>query len=175
MLKKAEKDKIIEELTEKLSKCSIAIATDYRGIPAKNMVQLRKQLRSAGVDYKVAKNTLTRFAAEKSGKKSLDTLLTGPMAVAFGYDDVARTAKVLSDFIKTSGAGLKIKGGLLGDKLLSPAEISNLANLPSREVLIAQVIGQMFAPVQGLHNVLVAPLQNLVYVLQSRSKKLEAA
>ena len=114
MLKKKEKEKLINELADSLSKCTIAIATDYRGLTAKEMVQLRQQLRTNGIEYRVAKNTLTKFAAEKSGKKQLEPLLTGPLAIAFGFDDVIKPAKVLSDFIRSSGAALQIKGGLLG-------------------------------------------------------------
>src|SRR4030042_3699760 len=168
MLKKKEKEKIIDELTNSLSNCTIAIATDYRGLTAKDMVQLRKQLRAGGVEYQVAKNTLTRFAADKAGKKQLEPLLSGPLAVAFGYDDVIKPAKILRDFIRSSGASLKIKGGLLGDRLLSTEEVSALANIPSREVLASQLVGQLISPLYSLHTVLSAPLRGLAYVIQAR-------
>ena len=96
---KEEKGKIIDELAENLSKSSIVIATEYRGITAKEMVQLRKQLREKGIDYKVTKNTLTKFAADKTGKSKLDDMLSGPLALAIGYDDVVKPAKTLSDYI----------------------------------------------------------------------------
>jgi len=173
MLKKKEKKKVIEELTNCLSKCTIAIATDYRGLTAKEMGQLRRQLRSSGIDYRVAKNTLTKFAAEKANKKQLEPLLSGPLAVAFGYDDVIMPAKALSDFIRSSGAVLKIKGGLLGDRLLTPKEISYIASIPPKNVLISQLVGQLAVPLYSLHNVLSAPLRGFANVLQARIRQVE--
>jgi large subunit ribosomal protein L10 len=171
---KEEKSKIINELAESLSKSSIVIATEYRGISAKEMVQLRKQLREKGIDYKVTKNTLTRFAANKTGKENLNDMLSGPLALAIGYDDVVKPAKTLSDYIRTSGSNLKIRGGLLGDKLLTPQDIANLASIPPKEVLLARLVGQLFAPIQSLHYVLSSPLRGLVYTLNARAKQLES-
>ena len=105
MLKKEEKSKLIDELTDKLSRCTIAITTDYRGIATKDMVKMRRSLRNAKVDYQVAKNTLIKFAADKSGKEQIDSLLSGPMAVAFGYDDAVMAAKSLNDAITASNLG----------------------------------------------------------------------
>jgi large subunit ribosomal protein L10 len=167
MLNKSEKQKLIEEIADKLSRSTIVIATDYRGINSKDMVSLRRQLRAAGVEYQITKNTLTKFAADKTDHSGLDELLTGPLALAFGYDDVVKPAKVLNDFIKSSGANLKIKGGLLDKKLLNTAEIVSLANTPSREILLSMLLGQLNAPIQGLHTLLSSPLRSLAYALNS--------
>ncbi len=173
MLKK-EKEQIVEELSKNLSECSIVIATDYRGLTAKDMVDLRKKLRDLGIEYKVAKNTLTRFAADKANKEPLKTLLEGPLAMAFGYDeDVTKSAKVINDFVKSSGSIMKIKGGMLGDSFLEAADVISLASIPSREVLIARLVGQMAAPLQSLHNALSSPLRGLAYVLQARIQQVE--
>jgi large subunit ribosomal protein L10 len=163
-----EKERVIEELSENLARSTIVITTDFRGLPAKEMVQLRQKLREAGVEYRVAKNTLSRFAAEKAGKKQLEPLLTGPLALVFGYDDVVKPAQALRDHIRSSGSVLKITGGILGDRLLLAEDIVALASIPSREVLIAQILGQLQAPLQGAYNVLRAPLQGLLNVLQAR-------
>jgi large subunit ribosomal protein L10 len=173
MLNKKEKEKLINALSDSLSKCTIAVATDYRGLTAKEMVRLRQQLRTNGIEYRVAKNTLTKFAAEKSGRKQLEPLLTGPLAIAFGFDDVIKPAKVLSDFIRSSGAALQIKGGLLGDKLLSAQDVVNLANIPPKPVLISQLVGQLASPLYYLHTVLSAPLRGFAYVLQARIRQME--
>jgi large subunit ribosomal protein L10 len=170
---KQKKEQMIEELTGNLSRCSIAIATDYRGLTAKEMVQLRRRLTAVGIEYKVIKNTLTRFAADRAGKQQLEPLLTGPVAIAFGYDDVIKPAQVLREHIRTAGSVLQIKGGILGDKLLTPEDIISLATLPSREVLIARLMGQLQAPIQALHNVLSAPLRGFLNVVQARAKQLE--
>ena len=175
MLKREEKGKVIDKLSENLAKSTIVIATDYRGISAKDMVSLRRQLRAAGVEYRVAKNTLTRFAAEKTDRTQMNELLLGPLAIAFGYGDVVKPAKVLHDFIKTSGANLQIKGGLLGSKLLTKEDILNLANTPPREVLLARLLGQLSSPLQSLHSLLSSPLRGLLYVLKARSDQVQGA
>jgi len=126
-----------------------------------------------GIEYRVIKNTLTRFAAEKAGKKQLEPLLSGPVAIAFGYDDVVKPAQALREHIRSAGSVLQIKGGILGDKLLTADDIANLATLPSREVLIARLMGQLQAPLQALHNVLSAPMRGLLNVMQARVKQLE--
>ncbi len=172
MLKK-EKEKIINELAESLSNCSIVIATDYRGLTAKEMVQLRRQLTDMGIEYRVAKNTLTRFAAEKAGKQQFNALLSGPLAMAFGYDDIVKPAKVLNEYIRASASVLQIKGAMLGDRLLGRREVSLLATTPPRDILISQLLGQLQAPLQALHNVISAPLRGFVYILQARTQQLE--
>jgi large subunit ribosomal protein L10 len=171
MLRK-EKEQIINELAENLSKCAVAITTDYRGMTAKELVQLRKQLHLQGVEYKVIKNTLARFAAEKAGVKGLDQFFSGPMAIALGYDDAVKPAKILVDHIKAVNSVLKIKGGVMGDTILSAAEVSSLASIPSREILLSRLMGQLKAPIYQLHYVLSAPMSGLVTALQARAKQL---
>jgi large subunit ribosomal protein L10 len=170
---KQKKEQMIDELTNSLSRCTIAVATDYRGLTAKEMVQLRRRLSTVGIEYRVIKNTLTRFAAEKAGKKQLELLLNGPVAIAFGYDDVLKPAQILREHIRAAGSALQIKGGILGDKLLTPEDITSLATMPSREVLIARLMGQLQAPLQALHNVLSAPMRGFLNVMQARVKQLE--
>lgn len=172
MLKK-EKENIIQDLVNDMSRSVIIITTDYRGLSAKEMVQLRQKLREAGVQYKVAKNTLTRFAADRAGKQQLGILLNGPLALVFGYDDIIKPAQALREHIRASGSVLKITGGVLGDKLLTTDDIVALSIIPSREVLLAQVLGQLQAPLQGVYNVIRAPLQSFLYVLQARARSLE--
>jgi large subunit ribosomal protein L10 len=170
---KQKKEQMIDELTNRLSRCTIAIATDYRGLTAKEMVQLRRRLTAMGIEYRVIKNTLTRFAADKADRKQLEPLLTGPVAIAFGFDDVVKPAQVLREHIRSVGSQLQIKGGILGDKLLTPEDIVALATMPSREVLLARLVGQLQAPIQALHNVLSAPIRGFLNVMQARAKQLE--
>ena len=167
------KEELINELAGNLSKCVVAITTDYRGMTAKEMVQLRRQLHMQGVDYLVIKNTLARFAAEKAGKKGMDEFFSGPLAIALSYDDPVKAAKILADHIKMANSILKIKGGILGDKVLSSADIASLAATPPKEVLIAQLVGRLKAPIYSLHFVLSAPLRGLVGSLHARAKQLE--
>lgn len=170
---KSDKEKIINELTDSLSRSTIVIATDYRGVNAKEMVSLRQKLSEEGLEYKVAKNTLVRFAAQKAGKEQLESLLNGPLAVLFGFDDVVKPAKVLNQYIKSSSSVLQIKGGVLGEKLVTAKQLVDLANIPSREILVSQLLGQLWSPVQRLHTVLSAPIGGLVNVLQAKIRQME--
>lgn len=169
---KEKKEEIINELAENLKKSAVAITTDYRGISAKEMVQLRRQLHMQGVEYKVVKNTLARFAADKAGVKDLGKFFTGPMAIAISYDDPVKPAKILADHIKAASSVLKITGGVLGSKVLSATDITSLAAVPSREILLAQLLGSMKSPIQSLHTVLSAPIRGLATVLKARAEQM---
>lgn len=172
---KEKKEEIINELAGNLTKCAVAITTDYRGMTAKEMVQLRRLLHQQGVEYKVIKNTLARFAAEKAGVKDLNQFFSGPMAIAISLDDPVKPAKILNDHIKATNSVLKIKGGVLGSRVLSAADIISLASIPSREVLLSQLLSSMKSPIQSFHFVLSAPMRGLVTALKARVKQLEAA
>ena len=173
-LKKEEKEQLVEEIKEMMDKCSNAVLTDYNGLSNAELTALRRKLRDAGIEYRVVKNTLARFAAEKSGKGFLSASLEGPVAIAFGYDEVVEPAKTLSAYIRsTPDTRLNIKGGFMGDRLLSQDDVKALSSIPSREVLIAQVLGGMQAPIAGVINCLASPIRGLGYVLQARIKQLE--
>lgn len=164
------KAQIVSNLADDLSRTTIVIATDYRGLLAKQMAELRNALAKAGVGYHVVKNTLAYRAADQIGKPQLRDIIEGPVALAFGYDDVVNVAKALNQYIKSTTLPLEIKGGLLGDRVLPPEEVLKLASLPPREVLIARLLGQLQAPVGSLHNLLSFPLRGLLNVLQSRAQ-----
>jgi len=168
------KVQIVSNIADDLSRSTIIIATNYQGLLAKQMAELRNALAKAGVEYHVVKNTLVYRAAEQAGKPQLRDIVEGPVALAFGYDDVVNTAKALNQYIKSAALSLQIRGGLLGDRLLLPEEVVSLANLPAREVIISQLIGQLQAPVGTLHNILNLPLQGLLNVLQNRAQTISA-
>lgn len=163
---------IINRLADDLSRSTIVIATNYQGLTAKEMAELRHALADTAIGYHVVKNTLTRFAAQKAGKERVMSIIDGPTALAFGYDDVVKPARILNQYIKSTALALQIRGGLLGERVLSADEVVNLANLPSKEVLICQLIAQLQAPLARLHNILNFPLQGLWNVLQTRVQKL---
>ncbi len=171
---KEKKRQQIEELAERLSRCFIAVAVDYRGVTAREMMQLRRQLAESGIEYRVVKNTLAKFAGDKAGVPHLSSLLVGPVALAFCFDDAVKPARILREYIQSSGSILQIKGGILRGRLLSDRDVAGLAMLPSQEVLLARLIGQLQAPLQALHNVMTAPLRALVGVLNARIHQLEA-
>jgi len=164
------KVQIISNLAENLSRSTIIIATNYQGLLAKQMAELRNALAKAGIEYHVVKNNLVFRAADHVGKPQLRDIIEGPVALAFGYDDIVNTAKTLNQYIKSSALPLEIRGGLLGDRILPPEEVVTLASLPTREVLLAKLIGQLQAPIGSLHNVLTSPFQGLLNVLQNRAQ-----
>ena len=169
---KEKKIAIINSLADELSRSTIVIATNYQGLTAKEMAGLRRALADTAIGYHVVKNTLTRFAAQRVGKERVMSIIEGPTALAFGYDDVVKPAKVLNQYIKATGSAMRIRGGLLGERVLSADEVVNLASLPSKEVLVSQLIAQLQAPLLSLHNIINSPLQGLWNVLQARIQKL---
>lgn len=165
-----EKEAAVAEIQEKLSSSQSVILADYRGLNVQEATELRKKLREVGVEFKVAKNTLTKLAAKNAAIEGLDDLLEGPIALAFGYDDPVAPAKVLAEFAKDH-QNLELKGGVLEGKVIDLNMVNSLAKLPSKEALLAQVAGLLQAPIRNLVNVLSAPLRNTVYVLEAVRKK----
>ena len=168
-----EKEKLVEELSKRLSSTQMSILTDYTGINVQDITHLRDELRKNEVEYRVFKNTLARIAAKKSNLESLSEFIDGPTGYAFSDNPVA-PAKVLVDFAK-SNDNLKIKCAVLNGEVIDEARVRTLANLPAREVLLAQLLGQMMTPVSSLVNVLTGPIRNLVYVLEDLRRKKEVA
>jgi large subunit ribosomal protein L10 len=169
------KKKIMDGLEQTFAQCSSGIMTDYRGLKTSDVVALRRKLRENGVEFHVVKNTLARIAAEKAGKDQLGGILEGPIAIVFVKDDITRPAKILTEHITVSKLAMTIKGGFLGNKLLTPRDVATLATLPSREILLARVMGGVQGPLYALMNQVNAPLRGLMTVLQSRIKQLEGA
>ena len=161
-----EKVAVVDEVRERLSSASATILTEYRGLTVKEIATLRRSLRDAGGDYKIYKNTLVRFAVQELGLTDLESLLTGPTAIAFVETDAASVAKALRDFSRTN-PNLVIKGGLLGGNILTPADTTALAELPSRDVLLARFAGGLAAPMQKFAGLLQALPRNMAYGLKA--------
>ncbi len=168
------KREAVDELTDRLARSEMAVVTDYRGLTVSEIAQLRRQLREAGVEYEVAKNTLLRLAAQRAGYPDMGSLLEGPTAVAFTSGDLSKGAKALKEYARTSKV-FTIKGGVLGHQVLSAEDVNTVADLPSKEQLVAKVLGTVQAPIVNLVSVLGGPVRGLAYVLQARAKQLEAA
>lgn len=165
------KIQIVTKLADDLSRSTIVIATNYQGLTAKQIAELRDVLAKTGAGYHVVKNTLARFAADKAGREHVMDIIQGPVALVFGYDDVVNPAKALNQYIKSTESTLQIRGGLLGERILTPGDVVSLANLPPKKVLVSQLITQLNAPISSLHNVISSPLQGLLNVLQARTQK----
>lgn len=142
-----QKQQAVDEIATKLRESSSTVVADYRGLNVAQVTELRKQLREAGVEFQVLKNSLVSRAAANAELNELESVLTGPTAVAFGKDAVA-PAKILSDFAKKNDA-LKVKGGVVDGRFFDASEIKALAELPSREGLLSMLLSVLQAPVRN--------------------------
>lgn len=168
-----EKVAVVDEVRERLQSSDAALLTEYRGIDVAAMADLRRMLRDAGGDYKIYKNTLVRFAARDLGLE-IDVLLTGPTAIAFVVTDPVPVARALRDFARSNPA-LVVKGGLLGTRVLSAEEARKLADVASREELLARIAGGLAAPLQQFAGLLQALPRNLAYGIKALIDKGGAA
>ena len=161
-----EKAAVVEELRGGLEPEGHVILAEYRGLTVEEMTRLRRKVRAASGTMKVMKNTLVRRAVEGTDKEALKDLLTGPNALFYTKDDPVQVVKAVSGAAKEFEA-MKIKGGVLEGKALSPEQILRIAELPPREELLAKTLGSLAAPLQGLVNVMQGVSRNLVYVLDA--------
>jgi large subunit ribosomal protein L10 len=164
----------VDQLTAKLRNAKVAVLTDYRGLTVAQMEDLRNKLRAAEVEFRVVKNTMARRAAAESGNDALQSELKGPIGIAFGYDDLGTPAKLLADWVRATRLKLEIVGGLVEGRVFGPAQVRQLADLPPREVLLAQLLGTLQSPVGQLVATVQAPVQQLVGLLEARKNQLEA-
>ena len=164
----------VADLTDKLTRTQMTLVTDYRGLTVAEITELRKKLRETGAELIVAKNTLTLRAAKETGYEALESMLTGPTALAFAFSDVSKTAKAINDFNK-GPKKLVIRGGMLGNSLMGENVLDQVSSLPTREQVLAQIVGGVAAPVAGVVGVLNAAITNVLYVLQARIDQLEPA
>lgn len=167
------KKQAVEEIKNKLTSAVSGVFVDYCGLTVEQDTILRNKLREANVEYKVVKNTLTRFAAKEAGLEGLDEILNGPTALAIGEDEVT-AAKVLSEFAKDNEQ-LEIKSGFLEGRVMSVDEVKKLAETPSRDVLIAKMMGSMNSPVSKLVRTLQALVDNGVEPADIKLDKAEEA
>ena len=168
------KQAAVADLADRISKATIAIATDFSGLNVNQITELRKQLRDLGIEYRVVKNRIAKIAAEQAGVETFKGILEGSTGVVFGYGDVVTAAKALDSYVKQTRADLKIRNGVVDGLPLTVAQVSALAALPPKEQLVAKLLGQMNAPITGLVTVLNGPVRGLAMVLQRRAEQLAA-
>ena len=169
--KKAEKAAVVADITARLKASSTAVLADYRGMTVGQMRDLRSKLKGGGIEMVVVKNTLARRAAKAAGYEPLNAELVGPIAMLFAADDVSAPARILNDFIRANRK-MVIKAGLLEGQLIKAAAVTELADLPSREVLLSRLLGAMQAPLGNLASVLQAPIVKFARTLDAvRSQK----
>jgi len=163
-LNRNSKEEVVAELAGKLAAAKSTFLADYRGLNVEQVSRLRAELRNTGAEYRVAKNTLLRLAAKGTGTECLSDYLEGPTAITIASEDPVAPAKVLSEFAKANPK-FELKVGALDGKLMSIDDIKALAELPSREVLLAKMLGSLNAPASNFVGVLAAIPRSLVQVL----------
>jgi large subunit ribosomal protein L10 len=168
------KKEIVEELHGKFSKSKIVVLTDYKGLNVAAITVLRKKLRDAGIEYMVVKNSLLARASENTDVEVLREHFKGPSAVAISYDDPVIPAKMLTEFARENDK-LEVKVGMISGKLLNLSDLKTLSSLPSREVLLSQLLSAMNGVPTALVRVLNGVPQKLLYVLQAIKDQKSAA
>ncbi|MGH7722977.1 MAG: 50S ribosomal protein L10 [Candidatus Dormibacteria bacterium] len=168
------KHEAVARLTEKLSRATSAVVTDYRGLTVAQLEELRSQLRGQGVDYLVVKNTLARRAAEAAGVAEFSDVLSGPVGLALGYGDLAVPARVLSEYFR-SHRRLPSTAALVEGRILDAAEVRVLAELPSREALLSMLAGTLQSPLTQLAGALDSITATFASTLEAYRDKLAAA
>ncbi len=169
------KQAVVAEIKNWLTTAQAVVLTSYRGLNVATDTEMRRELRAAGVTYKVVKNTMLRIAAKEAGIEGLDSHLEGTTAIAFSAEDAVAPAKVLCNFMKKNKLEdqgiLTIKVGILDGKVIDAKEVKALANLPSREELIAKLLGSMNAPIANTVGVLSGIIRNFVGVVEAYREK----
>ncbi len=168
------KHEAVARLTDKLSRATSAVVTDYRGLTVAQLEGLRAQLRDQGVDYVVVKNTLARRAAEQAGIADFSSVLVGPVGLALGYGDLAAPARILSEYFRVNRR-LPSVAGLVEGQVLDAAGVRMLSELPSREALLAQLAGTLQSPLTQLAGALDSVTATFASTLEAYRDKLAAA
>jgi large subunit ribosomal protein L10 len=163
---KPEKQEQVRTLVDLLRRSDSLVLTDYRGLTVKQMTALRGRLAEVAADYHVSKNTLTKRALAEAGKPALDAYLEGPTAIAYSLGEPTDMARVLAAFARETKM-LELKGGLLGGKVIDPAQVEALATLPRREVLLGMLVGTLQGPISSLVGTLQMMTAGLVMTLQA--------
>jgi large subunit ribosomal protein L10 len=161
------KRQAVAELAEMLRSSSAMAVADYRGLKVSEMQSVRRTLRDSGVQLTIAKNRLLKIAADEADRTELKPLLEGPTALATIDGDEAAMAKALADALRPYSRTVTVRGGLLGNRAIDASQLTRLATLPPREVLLGRVVGGMAAPLSGMANVLAGNLRAFANVLNA--------
>jgi large subunit ribosomal protein L10 len=157
----------VAELKGRIERATLVASAEYRGLRVKEMVEMRRRLREAGIEVRVVKNSLLRLAAEEADKGDLLQIIEGPTALAVSYGDVIEAAKALSGYAQGAPQGFAIRGGFMDGAVLSAQDIRDLVRIPPKPVLLAQFMGQMQSPLAGFVGLMEAPLHELMGLMQA--------
>ncbi|HOM03156.1 MAG TPA: 50S ribosomal protein L10 [Acetivibrio sp.] len=169
-----QKKEVVQQLTENIKSAKTIVFADYRGLTVEQDTELRNELRKAGVEYKVVKNTLTKLAAKENGLEELDPFFNGPTSMAYSDKDVVAPAKVLVEYAKKFEK-LELKAGVVEGKVCDVKTLEAIAALPSKEELVAKALGGLKSPLAGLVNVLNGNIRGLVIALNAIAEKKASA
>ena len=164
---------MLAEVQDRMTRASIAISADYRGLTVAQLTDLRRALRPANVEVQVVKNTLAGRAAIAAGRPEMSEIVQGPTAIAFGFGDPVAPVKALTEHLRARRMQLNILGGWMEGKVLNRAEVESLATLPSKEQLIADVVGKLQSPLYNFAGLLQASIRNFAALIESRATQLE--
>lgn len=174
MATKAFKTDKVEEIKEIIAKAKVAIVSDYRGLSVADVTNLRRRLQKEDGDYTVVKNTLAKIAIKDTKFEGLEEFLKGPSAIAFGFGDEVAPAKVILKYLKEAKKTNEVKGGVLDGKIITAKEVKAISELPSKQELIAKIMGSLSSPAQGLTNTMNGVARALVIAMEEVRKQKEA-
>lgn len=180
------KIEIVADLKDRIERASIVVSADYRGLTVKEADEMRRRLRAGGVEVKVIKNSLLRLAAQQAGQAELMSIVEGPTALVFSYGDSVEAARAVIEYAQGAPSAFAVRGALLDGQVVSAESLRELVRLPSRPVMLANILGQIQSPLAGFLGLLDAPLQEfsgllhsalseLIGLIEARAKQLEEA
>ncbi len=169
----ARKEAEVAELQELVSRATISISTQYRGMSVAEMTALRRRLREAGVEVRVVKNTLLKLAAERAGLPKIAELGMGPTAIIFGTGDVTKSAKSVQDYIRTARTSLTVQSAYMDGEIMAAAALGDIASLPSKEQLLVNFMGGLRSPIATFAGLMSGTIQKFAGLIDSRAKQLE--
>lgn len=158
----------VADLTDKFARQQLTVVADYRGLTVAELTTLRKKLRETGAEFIVAKNTLIKIAARETGGEAIESVLEGPTGLVIAYEDVAKSAKALQDFLRDVRKPVTIRGGLLGKSALPADGLEAVTKLPTRTDILAQIVGGVSSPLGGVVGILNAIVSNVAAVVQAK-------
>ena len=171
----AKKIEDVQELTDKVTRSTIAIGTDYRGLTVKQITELRRALRGADVELRVVKNNLMKLATDNGGKPEIMEILEGPTAVAFGYgNDIVAPAKALTEFLRSARLDVKIYGAYVEGQIVDRKGVEDLASVPPREILLGKIAGALISPAAQLAGLLSGTLREFAGLVEARANQMES-
>ncbi len=171
----AEKEATVQELQDRVSRCTISIGAQYSGLSVAEMTVLRRRMREAGVEVRVVKNTLLKLAADAAGRPNVADVAKGPTAVLFGFGDVAQAAKSVQDYVRTARNAFTVQSAWVDGQVMAAGALGDLANLPTKEQMLANFMGGLRSPISQFASLISSTIQTFAGLVDARANQLEAA